>query len=331
MQIKEYNSGEILFKEGDVCESMFKVIEGSVSVQIAASNGDNIELTTLEPGKIFGEMAVFESWPRSATIVIREDHTKLLEIMRDEIRDFLNEDPQQVKNIIANLSHRQKRLTDDFLHACHTIREMDETKTKTEREERSNTLLDKITRFVTTYTRTMHYLAPYHVQNDQALAHDSEADRDHSMTYVEDTVIFTQGEESGSMYYIQKGSVGLFKEYGTENEKSIASLSGGTFFGEMGLIEKLPRRAAAVVLEDDTVLQEITEENLLELYKRSPELIIGCMQYMASKMRNLTRDYLAACEMIATIITAEKEERKLTFSEKEKKHALIAEADMLRV
>ena len=41
MQIKEYNSGEILFKEGDVCDSMFKIVEGSVSVQIKASNGDN--------------------------------------------------------------------------------------------------------------------------------------------------------------------------------------------------------------------------------------------------------------------------------------------------
>ena len=83
MQIKEYNGGEILFKEGDVCDSMFKIVEGSVSVQIKASNGDSVELTTLGKDKIFGEMAVFESWPRSATIVIREDHTKLLEIMRD--------------------------------------------------------------------------------------------------------------------------------------------------------------------------------------------------------------------------------------------------------
>jgi ABC-type multidrug transport system ATPase subunit len=119
--IHRYDSGEILFKEGDVCESMFKVVEGSVSVQVAASNGDSIGLATLEKDKIFGEMAVFESWPRSATIVIREDHTKLLEIMRDEIRDFLREDPQQVKNIITNLSHRQKRLTEDFLHACNTV------------------------------------------------------------------------------------------------------------------------------------------------------------------------------------------------------------------
>ena len=328
MQMKEYDSGEILFKEGDVCESMFKVVEGSVSVQVAASNGDSIGLATLEEDKIFEEMAVFESWPRSATIVIREDHTKLLEIMRDEIRDCLREDPQQVKNIITNLSHRQKRLTEYFLHACNTIREMDET--KTEPEERSDTLLDKITRFVTTYTRAMHYLTPYHVKNDQALDHDSEADRDHSMTFVEDTVIFTQGEESGSMYYIQNGSVGIFTDYGTEDEKCLTSLGGRTFFGDMGLIEKLPRKATAVVLEDDTVLQEITEENLLELYERTPELIISCMQHMASKMRNLTRDYLAACEMIATIVTAEKEERKLTFSEKERKIALLTEAEGLR-
>ena len=256
MQIKEYNGGEILFKEGDVCDSMFKIVEGSVSVQIKASNGDSVELTTLGKDKIFGEMAVFESWPRSATIVIREDHTKLLEIMRDEIKDFLKEDPQQVKNIITNLSHRQKRLMDDYLHACRTIREMDET--KMEREERSDTLLDKITRFVTTYTRTMHYLTPYHLQNDQALDHDSEADKDHSMTFAEDTVICSEGEESGSMYFIQRGSVGFFKGYGTADEKSIASLEGKTFFGDMGLIEKLPRRATAVVLENDTVLQEST-------------------------------------------------------------------------
>ena len=329
MQIKEYKNGEILFKEGDVCDSMYKIVEGSVSVQIESKNGDSIELTTLGPEKIFGEMAVFESWPRSATIVIQGDDTKLLEIKRDEIRDFFREEPQQVKNIISNLSHRQKELTENYLYACRTIREMDET--KSEIEDRSETLLDKITRFATAYTRAMHYLSPYHVQNDQALDHDSEADRDHSMAFVEDTVVFTQGEESGSMYYIQKGGVGIYTDYGTENEKLVASLGGRTFFGEMGLIEKLPRKATAVILEDDTILREITEENLLELYERSPELIIGCMQYMASKMRNLTREYLDACEMIATMYAAEKEERKLTFTEKERKRALIAEAEALRI
>ena len=329
MRIKEYTNGEILFNEGDVCDSMYKIVDGSVSVQIKASNGDSVELTTLGKDKIFGEMAVFESWPRSATIVIREDHTKLLEIMRDEIKDFLREDPEQVKNIITNLSHRQKRLTDDYLHACRTIREMDET--KTEREARSDTLLDKITRFVTTYTRAMHYLTPYHLQNDQALDHDSEADKDHSMTFTEDTVIFKEGEDSGSMYFIQSGSVGFYTDYGTADEKCIATLGGKTFFGDMGLIEKLPRRATAVVLEDDTALQEITEENLLELYERAPELIIGCMQHMASRMRNLTRDYLASCEMIATIVVAEKEERKLTATERERKLALITDAEQLRI
>jgi CRP-like cAMP-binding protein len=206
---------------------------------------------------------------------------------------------------------------------------MDET--KSEIEDRSETLLDKITRFATAYTRAMHYLSPYHVQNDQARDHDSEADRDHSMAFVEDTVVFTQGEESGSMYYIQKGSVGIYTDYGTENEKLVVSLGGRTFFGEMGLIEKLPRKATAVILEDDTILREITEENLLELYERTPEVIIGCMQHMASRMRNLTRDYLASCEMIATIVVAEKEERKLTATEKEKKRALIEAAEELCV
>jgi CRP-like cAMP-binding protein len=99
----------------------------------------------------------------------------------------------------------------------------------------------------------------------------------------------------------------------------------------MGLIEKLPRRTTAVVLENDTILQEITEENLLELYERTPEVIIGCMQHMASRMRNLTRDYLASCEMIATIVVAEKEERKLTPTEKERKRALIEAAEELCV
>ena len=151
------------------------------------------------------------------------------------------------------------------------------------------------------------------------------------MAFAEDTVIFTEGEDSGSMYFIQKGSVGFFTDYGTENEKCLASLGGKTFFGDMGLIEKLPRRTTAVVLEDDTMLQEITEENLLELYERTPEVIIACMQHMASRMRNLTRDYLASCEMIATIVVAEKEERKLTPTEKERKRALIEAAEELCV
>ena len=79
-------------------------------------------------------------------------------------------------------------------------------------------------------------------------------------------VIFRQGDAGDCMYDIQFGKVGIFDHYGEPDEKKIADLYADQIFGEMGLLDHAPRNATAVVLENETVLSVISEEEFLSTF-----------------------------------------------------------------
>lgn len=123
--------------------------------------------------------------------------------------------------------------------------------------------------------------------------------------YNKGDVIFRQGDAAESMFDMNWGSVGIYLNYGTKEEKKLTELNGGAFFGEMGIIDHAPRSATAVALENNTQLQEITEAQLGELFKERPAKVLMIMQQLSSRLRKLTRDYMEACKTAAGIVKVE--------------------------
>ena len=78
-------------------------------------------------------------------------------------------------------------------------------------------------------------------------------------TYKKGQVIFKEGDKADCMYDIRWGSVGIYANYGTKEEKLLTKLSTEEFFGEMGLIDDQPRSATAVALEKDTRVEVINK------------------------------------------------------------------------
>jgi CRP-like cAMP-binding protein len=80
--------GTVILRGGDVGDSVFLISSGSVQVTLEGTNGPLSTLAILQAGEIFGEMAVLERRPRSATVLAREN-CLLLEIAGEEIRKLL--------------------------------------------------------------------------------------------------------------------------------------------------------------------------------------------------------------------------------------------------
>ena len=126
-------------------------------------------------------------------------------------------------------------------------------------------------------------------------------------TFKKGEVIFKQGDLFDCMYDILWGEVGIYANYGTPEEKLLTTLETERFFGEMGMIEGRLRSATAVALEKDTRLKVITPESFDAYFKESPAKVLLIMQNLSNRIRELTHDYLEACQTVTESVELEKD------------------------
>ena len=125
-------------------------------------------------------------------------------------------------------------------------------------------------------------------------------------TYNKNAVVFRQGDDGDCMYDIQFGRIGIFDDYGGPDQQKIAELSANQIFGEMGVLDDVPRSATAVALEDGTVLYVITEKEFSDYFEKQPAKVLVLMQQMSQRLRRTTKDYLDGCRAVYEAVWADK-------------------------
>lgn len=109
--------------------------------------------------------------------------------------------------------------------------------------------------------------------------------------------IFDEGELGTEMYIIQSGTVEIAQILGGE-VKVLATLDKGDFFGEMSLLEDLPRTATATAVTD-CKLVEINGSTFDEMLKNRPEIAVRIMRKLSRRLRltdQLLKDALGSRE-----------------------------------
>ena len=94
-------------------------------------------------------------------------------------------------------------------------------------------------------------------------------------------VVFWEGEPGVGMYIVQKGEIGIYKDYGKAEQKELALLQPGDFFGEMALLEDDCRSATAVALSDSRLFGLI-HPDLFDLFYRKPQLGVKLLSALAN-------------------------------------------------
>ncbi|MBE9036974.1 Crp/Fnr family transcriptional regulator [aff. Roholtiella sp. LEGE 12411] len=97
-----------IFRQGEEGRSLYIIVSGRVKVHI----GDK-SLAEVEQGKYFGEMAVFDTQPRSATATTLEP-CECLELTQEQLYEAIEETPEIAVNIIRELSRLIRKLNDDL-------------------------------------------------------------------------------------------------------------------------------------------------------------------------------------------------------------------------
>ena len=93
-----------IFTQGEEGYLLYFLVDGKVKVHI-----DQFQLAQLEPGSYFGEMALFDSQPRSASVVALEE-SKCLVLTRQQVYEAMKESPSVALNMIRVLCQRVRKL-----------------------------------------------------------------------------------------------------------------------------------------------------------------------------------------------------------------------------
>jgi CRP-like cAMP-binding protein len=107
--------------------------------------------------------------------------------------------------------------------------------------------------------------------------------------YLKDERIFDIGENGDHMYVIQSGKVGISLSRNPKEKDFVAELGAGDCFGEMNLLDNLPRSATVHVLDDTTVLA-LDSNQLRQLIIRYPELALGMLKGLSLRLRDTNKN-----------------------------------------
>lgn len=292
MQEKVFNKGDVIFREGDYGESFFRLIEGSVEVIINYQGENEKKLTELGAGAYFGELAVLEAYPRSATVIALADQTKVKEIPEKEIDDYFTQEPATILELFRHIGARLRTLTADYEEASAVYEQLSGDE-KVQDENLKSRISKVLSRFIGRHGQ------PISVETQQAIenADFTAGYAKNTVNYEAGTVIFREGEPGRCMYVVHGGKIGIYADYGKPEQKLLTELFTGKSFGEMGMIANETRSATAVVLEDST-LEIIGPDDLEELFRENPPKVDMLLRNLSGRLRKLTVDYSALCGKI---------------------------------
>lgn len=102
---RRYEAGATVFREGDGGDTCYVVRSGLARAVRQHSDGRSITLSHFGPGDIFGELAMFDEEPRSATVDVIED-VEVIAILGRDMQRLMRERPEVAVKLNAALARR---------------------------------------------------------------------------------------------------------------------------------------------------------------------------------------------------------------------------------
>jgi uncharacterized membrane protein len=124
---RPFSAGEMIFNQGDAGTEMYIVAEGHVNIHLAGDESRRVSLKDIARGEYFGELALFDDKPRSASALATTDAV-LIELTRETLSTCLEKRPRAAMAILRTMSERLRE-TNAMLSeraAKNVVKEMDD-------------------------------------------------------------------------------------------------------------------------------------------------------------------------------------------------------------
>lgn len=106
-----------------------------------------------------------------------------------------------------------------------------------------------------------------------------------------DRVVIAEEELKEKFYIIFHGAVRIFKRYGREDQRLLAELTRGQMFGELSLIDHLPR-SATVVTSTPSEFLTIGRSDFERLLSQSAAVALAIMKWMSGMIRHINDNFV---------------------------------------
>jgi signal transduction histidine kinase len=117
------------------------------------------------------------------------------------------------------------------------------------------------------------------------------ANAEHIRCFAAGQVIFTAGDQGEGFYVVQEGAVEIFADVGNNETRVLARIGPGDFFGEMAVLDDVPRSASARAnLDTKTIF--LSRAELLVFLEKRPELALTLVHEFSRRVRTLNHKYL---------------------------------------
>lgn len=111
--MRDLARGQLLFAKGDEGDALYGVIDGAIRISVASREGRELTLALMEPGDVFGEIALLDGLPRTAdaSAVVP---SRLLAIERARFVRWLEQEPRLMRHVIEMLCERMRQVNEDL-------------------------------------------------------------------------------------------------------------------------------------------------------------------------------------------------------------------------
>jgi CRP/FNR family transcriptional regulator, cyclic AMP receptor protein len=110
MRSRRFRRGEVIFHIGDPGNALFIIVEGEVKISLPSETGEEAILATLRPGDFFGELALLDGAPRSASATALSA-TETVVLPRDRFRELIATEAGVRDALLASIAGELRRLT----------------------------------------------------------------------------------------------------------------------------------------------------------------------------------------------------------------------------
>lgn len=103
-RMQTFHADEVIMREGEVCDAMYKILSGSVAVYVRYGEEDEHLIGIYSKSRCFGELSVLSEQPSAYTVVAYDD-VLLVRITKDFLEDFIRNNPRNAVDIMRNMGH----------------------------------------------------------------------------------------------------------------------------------------------------------------------------------------------------------------------------------